>query len=168
MLLSAQKSRQAENRKDRARCPPSFDGIRLTYLQQNKVLRTDDTIASSAVGSNSLVLLVMVTWVNDLEEMRRKSSFLYRAFFPVDEICSPLLQPIFGYPSIGMCLFRSCAKENVFLVFKRTYLIKPEIDMVGTSSTRLDGIVKKIAARTRIRFNTFYLEIIRPLDFFIR
>ena len=106
--------------------------------------------------------------MNDLEGMRRKSSFLYRAFFPVDEICSPLLQPIFGYPSVGMCLFRSRAKENAFLVFKWTYLIKPEIDLVGTSSTRLDGIVKKIVARTRIRFDTFYLEIIRPLDFLVR
>ena len=107
------------------------------------MLRTDGSMASGAGGSSSLILFEMVvTLVNNLEEMRRESNTLYRAFFPVDEIRSPLLQLIFGCHSVGMSLFRPCTKEHAFLVFKRTDLIKPEIDMVGTSS-RLNGIVKR-------------------------
>ena len=143
---------------------PSFDSIRLTNFEQNQVLWTDGSIASSAGGSNSLVLLEMVTLVKNLEEMRRGSNSLYRAFLPVDEICSPLLHLIF---SVRMCLFRSCAKEHAFLVFKRTDLIKIKIDATETTFTKNEGIVKKIIARTRIWFNTFYLKIIRPLDFFV-
>ena len=74
---------------------PSFDGIWLTDFEQNQLLRTDDSMASCAGGSNSLVLLEMVTWVNNLEEMRRGSDSLNRAFFPAEEICFPLLQPTF-------------------------------------------------------------------------
>ena len=48
---------------------PSFDGIRLTYFEQNELLRTDGSMTSSAGGSNGLVWLVTVTLVNDLEEM---------------------------------------------------------------------------------------------------
>ena len=56
---------------------PSFDGIRLSNFEQNLVFRTDGSIASIAYGSNSLVLLGMVTLVENLEEMRRGSHSLY-------------------------------------------------------------------------------------------